>query len=159
MISYAGFFPAPPAAPLPPPLQSLTWDWGHWEHWAGSIGSPQHAPASVPMSLQCCGLWAGEHLGVPGYSAEVVMRWGRPKEVVQGAHPANVSLTFQSVLKAVLIDWKRNGELLGGGWVCTGCYSFACRGIHISRLRLPWESVPGFPYPIWSQNVLHTFST
>lgn len=60
------FFSAHPAAPLPPLLQSLTWDRGvlgavGWFYWL-----LQHAPASVPMSLQCCGLWAGEHLGVLG---------------------------------------------------------------------------------------------
>lgn len=53
-----------------------------------------------------------------------------------------VSLTFQSVLEAVLVHWKRNGELLVGNWARTACWQLwvLCLRGHCPSL---WESELG----------------
>lgn len=77
-----------------------------------------------------------------------------------------VSLTFQSVLEAVLVHWKRNGELLVGNWARTACWQLwvLCLRGHCPSLWLLWESELGkhglsSPHPVGSQTVLQAFSS
>lgn len=138
------------AAPAPPGAEGAPSPNGAAGTHRGALPRPfcaprAHAVLTPPVSARGVSpgvLW-GFRLGVPGGGGGLGCLQGELCTEPCKGLLQQVSLTFQSVLEAVLVHWKRNGELLVGNWAGTAC---GCRG------SPSWESTAlSSPHPVGSR--------